>query len=419
MADGIYQPELSNRFRNNYFNQELQIGYKKVSSSLNLEAGVLFSPSMSRSTDLINDAKSIPTRWVWNVGPFARIRYKFGKKTSLNVNYRARTSQPSLTQLQPVPDISDPLNIIYGNPELKPTFTQSINARFSDYNETHQRTLSAMLNASYALNAIVRRTLTNSTTGGRETYYENANGNLNLMGMFMFNQPFRNRSWRINTRLNARYSTSPGYINGDFNRSGNLILTPAVGLTFSSDIFQISVNPTYTFNMATNSLPSQQNRYIHSYGVNGDASLYFNFGLEVGTDIRYSYNTGYSRDFVRSQALWNATASYSILKDRSLTFSVRVYDILQQKKNISRTVSANMITDNEYNDLTRYFMFSVAWKFNTFNKNKTANNAEGEFFDGIPPQGPPPGGVPQGPPPGMGGGTRGGGGFGGGMGRPF
>ena len=417
-ADGVFADYLSNRFRNNFFNQELQIGYKKVSSALNLEAGILFSPSMSQSEDLINPDRNIPTRWAWSVGPFARIRYKFGKKTSLNINYRSRTSQPSLTQLQPVPDVSDPLNIVIGNPELKPTFTQSLNARFSDYNETHQRTLSAMLNASYAINSIVRRTTTDPTTGGRVTEYENADGNLNLMGMFMFNQPFRNRAWRVNTRLNARYSTSPGYINGDFNRSGNLILTPTAGITFSSDIFQITLNPTYTFNMATNSLPSQENRYIHSYGFTGDASVYLPFGLEVGTDINYSYSSGYTRGFQRRQALWNAKASYSILKDRSLTFSVRVYDILLQKKNLSRSVSANMITDNEYNDLTRYFMFGVAWKFNTFNKNKTSTNAEGEFFDGVPPQGNPPEGAPQGPPPGMvRGGTRGG--FGGPGGRPM
>ena len=393
---------LSNRFRNNYFNQELQVGYKKVSKALNLEAGVIFSPSSSKSEDLINDARNIPTRWVWNVGPFARIRYKFGEKSSISINYRARTSQPTMTQLQPVPDVSDPLNIIIGNPELKPTFTQSVNARITDYNVSHQRTLTAMVNASYALNSIVRNTVSDPNTGGRTTTYENANGNLNLMGMFMFNQPLRNRSWRVNARLNARYSNSPGYIDGDFNRSGNLILSPTAGITFSSDIFQVTLNPAYTFNMAANSLPSQTNRYIHSYGFTGDASLYLPFGLEMGTDINYSYSTGYSQGFQRRQALWNASISYSILADRSLTFSARVYDILQQKKNISRTVSANMITDNEYNDLTRYFMFSVAWRFNSFSKGKTAGNAEGEFFDGLPPQGPPPsaGGMPVGPPPG-------------------
>ena len=396
-----YLPEMSNRFRNKFLTQELQVGYKKVSKNLNLEAGLLFSPSMSSSTDLINSARNIPTRWVYNVGPFARIRLKFWEKGSLNINYRARTSQPSMSQLQPVADVSDPLNVIEGNPNLKPTFTQSIMARFSNYNTPRQQSVAAMINASYSLNSIVNYTTTDRTTGKRTTTYRNVNGNLSLMGMAMINQPFSDRRWRYNARLMGRYSSVPGYINGDFNRSGNLILSPSAGVTFSNDIFQASLNPTYTFNMATNSLAEQPDRYVHSYGFTADASVYLPFGLEVGSDINYSYNTGYNSGFERRQALWNATTSYSVLKDRSLTFSVRVYDILQQKKSISRTVSANMIVDSEQNDLTRYFMFSVAWRFSSFQKSDSPDGgAEGRFDDGVPPQGPPPGFMP---------GTRGGG----------
>lgn len=402
---------LSNRFRNKFLTQELQVGYKKVSKTLNLEAGLLFSPSMSESEDLINSMRNIPARWVWNVGPYARMRYKFGERGSINLNYRARTSQPSLSQLQPVPDVSDPLNVIVGNPDLKPTFTQSINARFSNYNTNRQQSISAMLSASYSLNTIINKTTMDPTTGGRVTTYTNANGNFNLMGMFMLNQPFSNRSWRINTRFMGRYAGMPGYINGDYNRSGNLVLSPSVGVTFTSDIFQISINPNYSFNMATNSLPAQANRYIHTYGFTGDASLYLPFGLEIGTDINFSYNSGYGQGFDRKQALWNASASYSILSDKSLTFSVRVYDILAQKQNISRTVSANMIVDSEHNDLTRYFMFGVAWRFNTFKK--SGSKSEEIFSEEMPLPAPPPGMEPRqgerppGPPPGEGGGFRG------------
>ena len=416
-GDPYYAEEtdsLSNRFRNRFLTQEVQIGYKKVSKYLNLEAGLLFSPSMSKSEDLINPVRNIPSRWVWNVGPFARIRIKFWERGSININYRARTSQPSLNQLQPVADVSDPLNIIVGNPSLKPTFTQSINARFSNYNTSRQQSIAAMISASYSLNTIVNFTETDPTTGGRTTTYRNANGNLSMMGMFMLTQPLRNRLWRVSGRVMGRYSNVPGYINSEYNRSGNLILSPTVGVTYSNDLFQVTLSPAYTFNMATNTLPQQANRYIHSYGFTGDASLYLPFGLEIGTDINYSYNTGYASGFQRRQALWNATASYSFLKDRSLTLGVRVYDILGQRQNISRTVSANMISDIEQNDLTRYVMFSVAWKFNTFSKNSTANG-EGIFDDGVPPAGPPPMGEgrPEGPPPGGFGGTRSGGGFGG------
>ena len=388
---------LTNRFRNKFSNQELQVGFKRVTSMFNLNAGLTFSPSSSSSENLVNVDRSIDTRWVYNVAPYLRFRYKFSKQMSLNLNYRARTSQPSLTQLQPVPDTSDPLNITVGNPDLKPTFTQSLNARFSNYNPDTQQSISAMANASFALNNIVSRTIQDPETGVRTTTYTNANGNWNVFVMFMLNQTLRNKSWRVNARLNGRYASSAGYINGDFNRSGNFSISPTAGMTFSSDVFQMTLTPAYSFQVSTSTLQQQKNRYTHSYGFKTDASLYLPFGLEVGTDLDFSRNTGFGRNYNNTQWLWNAQISYSILHDKSLTFSVRAYDLLGMKKNVTRTVSANQITDNEYNDLSRYIMFGVSWKFNTLTKKTSKTNMP----DDMPPEG-----MPMGPPPGVEGGQR-------------
>ena len=104
----------------------MQVGYKKVGKDFNLEAGMVFAPSQSSSKDLISSERDIPARRVWNIAPYARLRWRFSKTRSLSANYRARTSEASLSALQPVADVSNPLHITVGNPELKPTFTQSV-----------------------------------------------------------------------------------------------------------------------------------------------------------------------------------------------------------------------------------------------------------------------------------------------------
>ncbi|MDE7180917.1 MAG: outer membrane beta-barrel protein [Muribaculaceae bacterium] len=390
--------DLSNRFRNRFSQQELQVGYKKTASKYNLNAGLTFAPASSKSEDLINPLRNIDTRWVWNVAPYLRFRYRFSKTSSLMMHYRARTVQPSLTQLQPVADVSDPLNITIGNPDLKPTFTQNIGAHFNSYNSTTQQSVFAVANASISLNNVVSRTLTDPSTGVRTTTYANANGVWNIFAMGMINQPLRNRSWRFMGRLNARYASNVGYINGEYNRSGNMTLSPTAGMTFSSSIFQMTLNPTYSFQMATSSLASQRNRYTQAFGFDTDASLYLPFGLELSTDLSFSRSTGYAAGFDNTQWLWNAQLSYSVLADKSLTFSVRAYDILGEKKNISRSVNASIISDTQYNDLRRYLMFGVTWKFNTLSK-KGAVNMPPEMRDAPPgergsrgPMGPPPGG---------------------------
>ena len=403
----VFDDNLSNSFRNKFFTQEVQVGYKKVSKTLNLDAGVMFSPSSSKSEDLINSARNIPERWVMNVSPYANLRYKFGERSAIRATYRARTTQPSMTQLQPVADVSNPLNIIIGNPDLKPTFTQNIGFHFNDFRMSSQQSIFLMANASFAVNSVVSKTITDKETGGRTTTYSNENGNFNIFAMGMITRPFTNRKWRFNARMNARYMESPGYINEEFNLAKNLSLAPSAGLTFSSDIFQMSVNPTYSYSNATNSLSSSKSsssalnnsRTIHSYGFNSDASLYLPFGLELTTDLSFANATGYSEGYDSKQWLWNAQISYSFLSDKSLSFSVRAYDILGQKKNISRSISAYSIVDSEFNDLTRYIMFGLTWNFNTLRKKNKGPNGEDMFMQG-PPDGGGRRGGPAGPPPG-------------------
>lgn len=387
--------DLSNRFRNRFFTQELQVGYKKVAKKYNLQAGITFSPSSSGSEDLINDARNIPTRWVWNVAPFLNMRWKFDNSSSLRVNYRARTSQPSMSQLQPVADISDPMNVTVGNPDLKPSFSQSLMAHYNGFDTSSQRSIFGVLSAGLTTNNVVSRTVTDSETGVRTTSYENMNGDWNLMAMGMITQPFRNRAWRFNARLQARYSSSGGYINGERNRSGNLVIFPSAGVTFTHDIFQLSVAPTYSYQLATATLPQQPDRSVHSYGFDANGALYLPFGLELTTDLNMSKTTGYAAGYNSTQWLWNAQLSYSFLRNKQLTLSLSVYDILQMKKNISRSVSAASIVDARINDLTRYAMVTLTWKFNTFGSSSDIPKVDagpGDHGRGDRPQGPPPGG---------------------------
>ena len=91
--------------------------------------------------------------------------------------------------------------------------------------------------------------------------------------------------------------------------------------------------------------------------------------------------------------------SAKVLKGNALTISLQLYDILHQQSTISRTISASMRSDTEYNAITSYGMLHVIYRLNLF-------GGKGAFGGG------PRGGGPGGP--GFGGGPRGGGGFGGG-----
>ncbi len=396
------QPELnaeqSNRFRNNYFNQSLQVGFKQVRENYNLDVGAMVNSSMSSSEDLINPDRNIATRWVWNVAPYARIRFKMSKSRSLAFDYRARSSQPSLTQLQPVADVSNPLRIVVGNPDLNPTFTQRFNLRYSDFDQDRQRSIMAMANFQFATNSIISTTDYDSQTGGQVTTYGNVNGvwNGNLMGMISF--PFRNKSWYFSSMGALRYSNTVGYNNGLYNRSGSLSVNLSPGIRFNTDAVQLELRPNYNVQVTHNTVQSQNDRIIHSYGAMFNGAYYTPFGLVFNTDLSYSGTQGYSEGYDTDQWLWNASISYQFLKNKAATVTAKVYDLLHQKQNISRTINASYIEDSEYNAVTRYVMFSFTYRFTTFG-NKGGGDEPPIDYGGRGPGGRHRGG-PMGPPPG-------------------
>lgn len=366
LNDLTFDTELSNSFRNEMFTQDIRLGYKKVSKAYNTEIGLSLVPTMQKSENLINANKNIPERWVWNFAPFLRYRYKMGKTRSLNLNYMGRSSQPTMAQLQPVADMSDPLNIVIGNPNLDPTFTHNVNVRFQDFNAESQRSIMLMAFMRYSQNSIISKTTFNPETGGRTTEYTNVNGVWNARLMNMISMPLRNKSFSFSNHLFGFYSSTVGYNNNERNRSGSFMVGESFSFAWRPDFLEFELRPFYNLQLVRNSVQTSANRNVHTYGGMFNATYNAPFGLSINSELSFSGTDGYSQGFDSDQWMWNASIGYSFLKGKAATVSLKVYDLLQQKENIRRNVTANYIDDTEYNSLTRYFMLNVTYKFNTF-----------------------------------------------------
>jgi hypothetical protein len=63
----------------------------------------------------------------------------------------------------------------------------------------------------------------------------------------------------------------------------------------------------------------------------------------------------------RHTTLWNASASQSFRADKSLTAFVRVYDLLHQRSNITRSITSTSLTDRESVVLGQYFLVGLTY----------------------------------------------------------
>lgn len=371
-------PDYSNRYRNNSFNQNIRLGYKKVTKNANMEVGLALVPQMTKSIYLDNSAKNID-RWVWNYSPFLRYRYKFGKRSSIQLNYRGNSSQPSMAQLQPVADISNPTNIIQGNPNLDPSFSHSINIRFQDFNMDSQRSLMLMGDFQITQNSIISKS-TYFDDGKRQTTYVNVNGVWNGRLMNMFSMPLRNKKWSVSNHVFVNANHNIGFNNGLRNTSLSFRINESPGITFRPDHFELELRPRYSVQTTHNSVQKNANQTVHSYGGRFDGTYYTPWGLTLQSDINYSATSGYAAGYDTRTWMWNATISQQFLRNKALTLSVKAYDLLNQRKNIRRNVTANYIDDTRYNALTRYFMVTLSYRFNTFGKGNEPSAPSGDFM---------------------------------------
>ena len=399
-----WNEKLSNSFRNTFYNQEFSAGFRQVRKAYNLNVGISVNSAMSKSKDLINSERDIAERWAWSVAPYARLRYKFSETRNLNFFYRMRASQPSMTQLQPVADESNPLNIVIGNPELKPTFNHNINMRYGDFAQGAQRSIMAMANVSFAQNSIISTTTHDETTGGRTTSYTNVNGVWNAMAMNMVSFPFGStKAWYFTNHLFGRYSVTKGINNNVENRSNTLNLNISPGIAYRTAVFDLELRPRYSFQNTTNTVQKSSNRDIHTWGGMFDGTYSAPFGLVISTDLSYSTTSGYTSGYNSDQWRWNGSIAYQFLRDKQAAVTISVYDILGQQKNIFRNVTGEYIEDAIYNNLGRYGMVTFTYRFNTFKKGEVPDGHFDDYHDhghghGMPPGGPgrPPMGGPGG-----------------------
>lgn len=396
-ADGIYNvldSAYSQSYRNNFISQRASLSFKSQRAKFNYTIGLNLDPSYSSSENFVGDTTlSKITRKVVNLSPMAQFNYMFDKRTNLRIMYNGRTSQPSMIQLQPVADISDPTNITIGNPDLNPRYTNNVFIRFQQFTPEKQRAFMIMANGSYIINDIVSYTSYNQETGVKTTTYKNVNGNYSGNVRMMLNTPLKNKKFSINSMTMASFANSNGYINEEKNTNRNLILSERGGIDFRSSYLDLGVNGNIRYNATSNSLQKENNQNTFNYGAGGYTTIYLPLNFKIESDVNWSTNSGYGDGFKQNEVLWNASASKSFLKNNQGTLRFKIYDILQQRSNISRSVTASYIQDSEYNTLGSYFMVHFIYRFSIFKGGASASDVKtpGRSGRGRGPMGPPPG----------------------------
>jgi 5-hydroxyisourate hydrolase-like protein (transthyretin family) len=423
----------SNRIINENVRQEIGINALYQDSKFRAQVGFSAMPTKTyNSTTKYNstDGSYTPQEYDdfrWNFSPQAMMFMDLNDNLNWRLFYRGESSQPSTSQLMPVPDNTDPLNISFGNPTLTPYFSHSLRGDLRYSNREKFASFNLRFNGEYTQNPIVNTTWY-GTNGGQYTMPFNGPSNSSASANMFGNLPLGNSgvfsisnslgvNWRksssyVGTNVDMSKYESDGYYefmewfieqfnDPDYyaahiteNTTRTLSANDRLRFTYRGTALEASVGGSTRMNRSWYSISTlKDNTTTWNNQIN--ASLTWNWtatGISLESDFDYNWYRGYSTE-QPSQYVLNAEIS-KLLFNNNMTIALRGYDILGQSKNLTVTDSSNYHSEAVNNTLGRYVVVSLTWRFGSMGGRRRGGGGP----DGGGPGGPG-GGGPGGPPP--------------------
>ena len=360
LKDSIY----SNAFRNRYTNDQAGFNIQTRKESYDYTVGFNVRHNILDNYSISGDSSF--NQQTYNYYPEARFNYTFSRTSRLRIDYQGSTTQPSIRQLQSVPDNTQSLRVLVGNPNLKPSFTHAINANYRNFNRETYRMFLTRLSFTTTANDIVNATAYQQ--GGKQVvHYENTNGNYALQGSVTAGFPIKESTNMLNTSTSFRYRRNASLIDDKKNYAGNLNLSEQLRFNYSyEELFDFRISGRVSYNKVRYTLQSSQNTDYFNYGGSLDFNINLPLHFTVQTDFRYSANTGLSRGYNQNIAMWNASVSKYLFKDQKGLLKFQALDLLHQQADISRNITAEYIQDVRTNVIPPYFMVSFTYFLNRF-----------------------------------------------------
>lgn len=377
------------------YNQDIRLMLRYIKGeALNINAGVTFQPQTTHMDYIKNRLDTTVTRHIMNISPRFNFRWKISNSSQLHLRYNGWMQQPSMTDLLEVVDNSNPLNISTGNAGLESSWSNNLNLFYNNY--IVEKQMGWMIHANYyqTQRSISSATIYNTETGARYTRPMNINGNWNTNTSLMFNTALDpKKRFNIHTFTNFNYANNVGYQSsnsdgrewGDIYRPDgsvdmdkifqNTTLEKAttkttsvnenLRLNFRNDWLELGVNGGVNYMHAYNKVQTNANMDTWTFNYGGNFNLNLPWNMQLASDISKQSRRGYDDASMNTNELiWNAQLSQSFLKKKSLTLSVQWYDILRQRSNISRNISATMRSDSWSRAIHSYVMFHVIYQLN-------------------------------------------------------
>ncbi len=399
----------SSKYISKNLKQGGELGYRFHNDFVNIMAGVNFESSKLDGEQKYtywenHDLDYKTSKTFFSVLPQLRFEWSPVQGTSLNINYRANSSAPSIGNLQQSVNTSNQLSYSTGNKNLDQTVSHDIRVRFIRSNMEKATNIMFFGSVGFRQDYIGTQYIVNNSNGTMalsdlgwvkklsdddRSQYEsltlasgakisrpvNMDGYRSASAGLTYGFPWDLIYSNVNLSLNTNYSVTPSqqlYYNDasdltdydDFTtKVRNFSIAPRLHITsnISQDLdFSIEYSPTFQKVTDTENKSNNYDYLTHNASARLQWTFWKNFTTEQ--QLSYNYYGGSSMTQSEDEWIWNMSIGRKFLKQNKAELKLQVYDVLNTRSGYSRSVSDSYVTQSYTNFMPRYFLLTFTYK---------------------------------------------------------
>lgn len=353
----ILNSGMSSDFAKKFHFQKAGVSLHTRFKKVNLEAGL--QGQLSNLSRGVKDARRTKTTFK-HVLPSLSMSYAIGKSSNMDLSYRTKVDAPSLQQLMPVLDNTDPNMQYVGNPLLKPSYTHSVSASYDFYDAYRFSNIYVHVQSDLSRNRVVNSIATDSSLVQKITPV-NAGTHSSTTGMVGYTSPIRALGVVLDVSGGLSHAAYDNYIN-----------TKKEDVIESSAHTRVSVrNKKHTWYSIEAGIGGNftRARYATSSALNqnfGDVNAFVNTDVQlgswnIGTDLDYTRYTTYGSSRLPSRLLWNASVKKAFFNNK-LELRLTAHDLLNNNRGVKRQAVGSGVSQDTYKSIGRYIMIGASYK---------------------------------------------------------
>ncbi|MDB5014638.1 MAG: hypothetical protein JWQ25_2840, partial [Daejeonella sp.] len=358
---------LSSNFKSSFMQSRLGFDYTISKSKYTISIGGIAVPTKLMGRNI---AKTVTTsRTDLFLIPVFRFQYQLSRSQQIAINYFGSPSEPYFSQIQPIPDFSDPQNPIYGNPDLKPSFSHQVEAAYNNYIANSKLNISGAINTEVhqnviALNVIqIAQPVTHSFLN--EMHFANLNGAKSIKGRYNISKQLQDRKYNLSLSGMIGYNYDVGMSNNVLNHLQTWRFNQQFGPRFNPNI-SIEINPFISYDVfrTFNSIPlnnavsSSSDIRTTALSIEGKLYLLKDKTLTIEYNISKNYLSGIASNITKNPLVANFYLEKELFSKKNGVLRLSVFDLFNQNNYVNHMVNSNGYTDIKSNALSRYLSAS-------------------------------------------------------------